>query len=178
MLSPEDQRIRIEAQDIREKLRCGEEGAAQQADELLTDLFPLNEQGDRVRKIHELYQDPPSSPNATILFDTYVEEARERLLLQPMSGFPRDIQDFRGRLVRFGGPFMKDFPMENLVLAGGSVLQCCKRIITPLTRKIDPIWTYFSSRTVKTLPKLPLIECFGICAIADVSTESIIRSCW
>eukprot|EP00978_Attheya_sp_CCMP212_P004535 scaffold9878_cov45-Attheya_sp.AAC.4 len=115
-LSPDDQNLRQEANEIRAMLLAKSISAAD-ADNILVDFFPpLNP------PLEELFEKPITSPEATILFHEQVEEARIKPRLLPSSA-----QDFKERLVRFGGPFMANFPMENVVIAGGSVLQCLLR---------------------------------------------------
>lgn len=40
---------------------------------------------------------------------------------------PISEEDFAERLLNFEGPLLRDFPMDNLVIAGGSVLQCLQK---------------------------------------------------
>ena len=69
--------------------------------------------------------------NYTFLFLRPAGNARRLLLMHHSSASvgsrtqtiePNSLDDFRKRLVAFGGPFLKELPMKNLVLAGGSVL--------------------------------------------------------
>ena len=102
-LSNQDQNIRQEAQHVRRMLL--QNTGANEADDLLIDLFPA--EGPR---LNALFEEPPTSPGAAILFDKHVETAREKTELS----LPNSVQDFKERLIRFGGPLLADFPMGHL----------------------------------------------------------------
>lgn len=120
-LFDKDQGIRRDAQLARANLRQGT-GAAQ-ADQLLIDLLPTQppeETDGQQLPLETLFDQPASSPECCILFDKRVERARREQPPNP----PASIEEFQERLVQFGGPLLQNFPMDNVVIAGGAVLSC------------------------------------------------------
>jgi hypothetical protein len=115
VLSKEDQQIRKQAQDIRSTLKEHPKGAAKQANEALIDLF---KSGKCAYK--GTYDVALTSPRATVLYQNEVAYERQKMTDR---SFPVTIQDFRQKLVEFGGPLLANFPMENIVVAGGSIVR-------------------------------------------------------
>ena len=119
-LSAADDATRRDAMLARANLRLGTGSA--KADELLIDLFATqhNVSGQQQLPLETLFDQPASSPQAYCLLDERVERARHERPPSP----PASVEEFKERLIQFGGPLLKDFPAENVVIAGGAVLSC------------------------------------------------------
>jgi hypothetical protein len=105
-----------QARDIRSTLKELARGAAKKANEALIDL--LFKSGKCEYK--GTYDVAPTSLRATILFQNKVAAVRQKMMNR---SFPVTIQYFRQKLVEFGGPLLANFPIENLVIAGGSIVR-------------------------------------------------------
>ena len=132
VLSDDDQKIREDAREIRRRLLLDVDAeddpnkAISDADGALIPLFPDRE--DDERPITTFYNEPPASADIALLFSKHVEHARKE---QQAISFPSSIHAFRERMAIFFGPLLRNFPMENVVIAGGSVLQCLQGTYQP-----------------------------------------------
>jgi len=127
-LSDADQRIRDQAQEARNALLTGD---TRLANDLLMDLFPQpKQQASQPQPVlgTRLFEQPfTTSPTdkCTILFDKHAEHARQQNNKSNSSYTPpANLEEFKHRLRSFCGPLMDNFPMEDLFIAGGAVLQC------------------------------------------------------
>jgi hypothetical protein len=139
-LTHEDQKIRCEAQQTRAKLQkpCPNPADILQADQkYLVDLYkdgkkrysiPLN-LNDSSQLTHNS-TDKSGNNRYGVLFQNCANQTRLVMKLnfarkhrnpQDTMG-PPTIEQFQRALVRYSGPFLRDMPMDNLVIAGGSIL--------------------------------------------------------
>jgi len=124
VLSSADQDMRRAAQEIREQFAAEEHSArieaAAKAEASLIDIF--DDAGNLKQDCTPPEEYPnsfPSSPDATLLFQKQATYARNNYPVDP----PPTLTEFRSRLVNIAGPMFEEFPLDNVVIAGGAVMR-------------------------------------------------------
>ena len=116
-LSDQDQKIRSQAVGIRKAFEEGQLDAPGNASASLIDLFdPAT--GNLTLAANYQTEISPTSNQATLVFQKHALHARKT----SPHDLPKNITDFKRRLVEYAGPLFKNFPFEKVVVAGGAVL--------------------------------------------------------